>query len=288
MKNREIKKAIRGKATTDGAGVHLTRILDVSTVKDFDPFLMLDSFDSLNPADYMKGFPWHPHRGIETFTYLIRGKMAHQDSIGNKGLIAPGEAQWMTSGAGVLHEEMPEESERMLGFQLWVNLPQKDKMTEPAYHSVESSTMEEASIGDAKVKVLAGTYQSDEETVQGFQPLYVRANIYDVQLPAQKSIQTSIRNRDNVFVFFIEGEGNINGQHFAEKTAILFQEDGDGIEVSADEKEPLRFIVFSAPKLEEPVSWGGPIVMNTPQELQQAFDELDQGTFIKRRISIDR
>ncbi|HCB99959.1 MAG TPA: pirin family protein, partial [Ruminococcaceae bacterium] len=159
MRIRPIKKVITGNAQQDGAGVHLVRVLANHTVEDFDPFLMLDTFDSKNPEDYIKGFPWHPHRGIETFTYLISGTMEHGDSLGNKGLISDGCGQWMTAGSGIIHQEMPQPSEHMLGIQLWINLPQKDKMVAPKYRDIRSETIPVIEEGGKRTRVVAGSYQ---------------------------------------------------------------------------------------------------------------------------------
>jgi redox-sensitive bicupin YhaK (pirin superfamily) len=276
MTKREIRKTIRGQRAVDGAGVKLVRVLGHADVRDFDPFLMLDSFDSTNPDDYTLGFPTHPHRGIETITYLISGRIEHEDSLGNKDVIIEGESQWMTAGSGILHQEMPKASERMLGFQLWLNLSRADKMTDPKYLSITKEMIPVVEKDGATIKILSGSFDG----VPGVKPWHIPASIYDVGLPAGGKIDIATKSGETVFVFLIEGDGAIGGEDIEEKTAVLFDE-GDFISVSAKEDAPLRFIFFSGQPLKEPIAWGGPIVMNTDEELNHAFLELRQGTFIK-------
>lgn len=278
LKKREIEKLVRGQRTTDGAGVRLVRVLGNGDVRDFDPFLMLDSFDSTNPLDYTEGFPMHPHRGIETITYLISGRIDHEDSMGNSGSIGAGESQWMTAGSGILHQEMPKPSDRMLGFQLWLNLPYEEKMIEPAYLSITRDMVPQVQNGKANISVLSGHFG---ETA-GVTPAHIPATIYDVELSAEGEIELPTAAKETVFVFLIEGDAVINGQQIPAKTAVLFGP-GDSITVSTAPGAGARFIFFSAEPLNEPVAWGGPIVMNTEAELQRAFDELRNGTFIKHR-----
>lgn len=272
---RKVKKLVQGFHAVDGAGVHLVRVLGNTTVKDFDPFLMLDSFDSHNPNDYMKGFPFHPHRGIETVTYLIHGEMEHSDSLGNKGVIHDGESQWMNAGSGIMHQEMPSPVDQILGLQLWINLPRKNKMSQPTYRDITQKDIKVVKKDDATVRVVSGNYDG----VQGIEPKYVDAQIFDVDLKANASIEISTRPEDNVFIFTIVNGVVIDESSIAAKTAVLFTE-GDHIRVTAKE-EGSRFIFFAGKKLNEPVAWGGPIVMNTREELEHAFDELEDGTFIK-------
>ena len=276
MKKREIAKTVRGQRTTDGAGVRLVRVLGNRDVEDFDPFLMLDSFDSTDPSDYTAGFPLHPHRGIETITYLISGKIDHEDSLGNKGTINAGESQWMTAGSGILHQEMPKPSNRMLGFQLWLNLPRNEKMTDPTYLSITGELISRVTKGTADIHVLSGRF---EETT-GITPNHIPATIYDVKLPKGEEIDIPTQPDETVFVFLIEGDAMINRQSILSKTAVLFG-NGDYIAVSAQPHAEARFIFFSAKSLHEPIAWGGPIVMNTREELEHAFDELRRGVFIK-------
>lgn len=261
----------------DGAGVHLTRVLSHQTVKDFDPFLMLDSFDSENPQDYIKGFPMHPHRGIETVTYLVKGLIEHQDSLGNKGVIESGCSQWMTGGSGILHQEMPQACERMLGFQLWLNLPKSEKMTKPKYFEIRSENIPLYKGNGFSVGVISGAYES----IKGAEPHHIQATILDVSVEAGQSVEIPTQKGETVFVFLIEGQAVVSGNLYQEKSALLFDE-GDLIKVKANDKG-LRFAMFSAPPLHESVAWGGPIVMNTEAELRQAFAELEEGTFIKEQ-----
>jgi redox-sensitive bicupin YhaK (pirin superfamily) len=278
MKLREIQKTVRGQRAVDGAGVRLVRVLGNADVYDFDPFLMLDSFDSTNPSDYTAGFPWHPHRGIETITYLISGRIEHMDSLGNKGVIASGESQWMTAGSGILHQEMPQAADRMLGFQLWLNLPRKEKMAEPAYLSITPKDIPVVTNGKSTIRVLSGSY-GDES---GVLPRHIPASIFDVSLPRGETLTLPTKPEENVFVFLIEGDAIVNATLIPEKTAVLFS-GGDSISFSAAAERDLRIIFFSGKALHEPIAWGGPIVMNTREELDQAFDELRRGTFIQTK-----
>ena len=274
MSDRKVIKTVRGQRTVDGAGVNLVRVLGINDVKEFDPFLMLDSFDSTNPDDYTKGFPTHPHRGIETITYLIEGRIEHKDSLGNQGVIHGGESQWMTAGSGILHQEMPTASPRMLGLQIWLNLPKKEKMTPPAYFDITQEMIKTVPENFGTVRIIAGHYKD----TAGVEPPHWQATMYDISLDAGKEAVLPTKPDENVFVFLIVGDAEIDGQNYAEKTAILFGE-GDTIHIKA-EKE-CRFFFFSGKPIKEPISWGGPIVMNTREELQTAFSELDNGTFIK-------
>lgn len=276
MTKRKIEKIIRGQRATDGAGVRLVRVLGYNDVKEFDPFLMLDSFDSTDPADYLAGFPMHPHRGIETITYLISGRIEHEDSLGNKGAIQAGESQWMTAGSGILHQEMPKASDRMLGFQLWLNLPRAEKMTAPAYLSITPEGMGRVTTQEAEVRVLSGRFGD----AAGVTPAHIPATIYDIVLSAGGKIELPTKPEETVFVFLIEGDGVIDDRQVPSKSAVLFGK-GDTIAVSSPPDTALRFIYFSGEPLREPIAWGGPIVMNTRSELNLAFDELDRGTFIK-------
>lgn len=276
MSERAIWKTVRGQSAVDGAGVRLVRVLGHRDVYDFDPFLMLDSFDSTNPDDYTAGFPTHPHRGIETVTYLISGEIEHEDSLKNRDVIRPGESQWMTAGSGILHQEMPLASPRMLGLQLWLNLPAAEKMAEPAYLSITKDMIPALREDGALVRVLSGQYAG----AQGVRPRHVQATILDVSLSAGREITLPTSPAETVFIFLIEGGGRVAGQDIPAKTAVLFGP-GERIRVAAPAENELRFLFFSAPPLGEPISWGGPIVMNTREELDHAFVELRAGTFIK-------
>jgi len=275
MNERKVIKAVQGRKAIDGAGVHLVRVLGADDVLDFDPFLMLDSFDSTNPSDYTKGFPMHPHRGIETVTYLIEGEIEHEDSLGNKGVIHDGESQWMTAGSGIMHQEMPKASSRMLGLQIWLNLPQGEKMTPPEYFEIDRDMVAVKEEDFGIVRVISGHYKE----VKGIQPPHWNATLYDVSLHAGKEAVLPTNPEENVFIFLILGDAQIDGQNYPEKTAVLF-DSGDNICLKAD--QDCRFLFFSGKKLRESIAWGGPIVMNTQQELQNSFYELNNGTFIKR------
>ncbi len=275
MAEKKVVRVVRGQRTVDGAGVNLVRVLGRETVRDFDPFLMLDSFDSLNPADYVKGFPLHPHRGIETVTYLVRGEIIHKDSLGNAGVIRDGGTQWMTAGSGILHEEMPQASERMLGIQLWLNLPRKEKMTEPKYFDIRKQDTREIQREDHALRIIAGSWEGEE----GARPHHIQATLMEFLLEEGKELRIPARSGENSFVFLLEGDAVIAGARYEEKSAILFGE-GDVVRISAGDR-PVRFVFAQGPPLREPVAWGGPIVMNTQQELQQAFAELRSGNFIK-------
>jgi len=276
MDKRRIIKTVHGHQTTDGAGVRLVRVLGNRDVEDFDPFLMLDSFDSTNPDDYIAGFPLHPHRGIETITYLISGRIEHEDSLGNKGVILSGESQWMTAGSGILHQEMPKPSDRMLGFQLWLNLPRIEKMADPAYLTITPDMIPEVRKDAMEVHVLSGHF----EDAVGVTPRHIPASIFDIALVTGGTAELPTAPDETAFVFLIEGDAVIDGQPIPAKTAVLFGP-GDLISVSAPAASALRFIFFSGKALHEPIAWGGPIVMNTNEELNHAFDELRRGTFIK-------
>jgi len=278
MKECKIVRMVRGQKAVDGAGVHLVRVIGHRDVRDFDPFLMLDSFDSTNPSDYLAGFPTHPHRGIETITYLLSGRIAHEDSLGNKGVIRSGESQWMTAGSGILHQEMPKASERMLGFQLWLNLPSGEKMSPPQYLSITQDDIPVVREDDVEVRVLSGRYHG----VSGVKPRHIPASLLDVHITNGSVFEKNVNRDDTVFAFFIEGSGMIGGQTIEQKTAVLFG-GGDTVRISAPPEKCVRFMLFSAKPLNEPVAWGGPIVMNTQDELEIAFDELRKGTFIQNR-----
>lgn len=275
-KQRNIAKMVKGQRTIDGAGVHLTRVLGHGTVYDFDPFLMLDSFDSLNPDDYTAGFPTHPHRGIETVTYLVEGEIDHEDSLGNKGAIKNGQCQWMTAGSGILHQEMPRACPRMLGLQLWINLPQKEKMADPAYFDINESMIGEITTEEADIRVISGEYGGKK----GVKPRHIDATIIDFHLKEGKSLKIDTKKDEQVFVFLMEGNAEIDDKTVDEKTAVLFS-DGDFIELKAPDNSRSRIMFFSGKALGEPIAWAGPIVMNTQEELSRASKDLRSGSFIK-------
>lgn len=275
---RTIRKVVTGRAAVDGAGVKLVRVIGHRDTKDFDPFLLLDAFDSTDPADYTKGFPWHPHRGIETITYLIKGDIDHGDSLGNKGRILDGECQWMTAGSGIIHQEMPMACDRMLGVQLWLNMPAQKKMAAPKYHGIVSADIPVIDEAGSKVHILAGTYKGLSGAMDGE---YVKALFLDVEVDQGGEWTLATESDETVFVYIVQGEGvfDPSGEVFPAKRALLFNK-GNQLQVKGT-GSGLRFLLMSAKPLREPISWGGPIVMNTKEELDLAFREIDEGTFIK-------
>jgi len=290
MNKRKATQIIRGHSAIDGAGVYLQRVLGPNNIADFDPFLMLDGFDSVDPKDYIKGFPWHPHRGIETITYLIKGKVEHGDSLGNKGTIHDLECQWMTAGSGIIHQEMPKESDRMLGCQIWVNLPASNKMTQPAYGDITQDKVTLVEEENAVVRILAGTYKGKSGVFEG---KYVKVKYLDVDLAPQSTwTYTETPNDETLFIYLLDGTLAVDeslSQLENKSCAILFTSSNpdsnanDTVEVRSG-NQGARFIMLAAKPIQEPVAWGGPIVMNTNEELNQAFKELDNGTFIKHKV----
>lgn len=275
---RKIKQQVRGYKTQDGAGVNLVRVLGNGTVQEYDPILMLDSFDSTNPDDYTAGFPMHPHRGIETISYVYRGYMTHKDSLGNEDTIGDGEVQWMTAGSGILHEEKLPAAERLLGVQLWLNLPAKDKMVPPTYHSIKNSEIEEIEIENGKLRLLAGEFEGRK----GYLSKYLPLDYYDLHLDPHGSIVLHTESERSVMVFTLLGDAYIGGELVKEKTAVKLTS-GDYVEIKATDKNT-QVLFMSSTILNEPVVWGGPIVMNTKEELNKAFDDLRKGTFLQNKI----
>lgn len=282
---RTVKKIITGITQYDGAGVKLVRVISRPDVKDFDPFLMLDAFDSYDSNDYIKGFPWHPHRGIETITYLIQGDIEHGDSLGNKGSILDGCCQWMTAGSGIMHQEMPKKAERMLGVQLWLNLPKKDKMAPPKYRDIKADMIPKIAEDKCTVAVISGNYKDTAAPVHGD---YVKALFLDVEMKPGAEWKLQTEPDDTLFIYIVEGEGYFGaaaeGQQYSaelqsEKRALLFNKGDEFIVRTAG--NGVRFLLVSGRALKEPVAWGGPIVMNTREELDFAFKEIENGTFIK-------
>lgn len=247
--------------------------------RDFDPFLMLDAFDSKNKEDYIKGFPWHPHRGIETVTYLVSGEIEHGDSLGNRGSIKDGGCQWMTAGSGIIHQELPMPSERLLGVQLWLNLPAADKMTAPKYMDLPLEKIPVAVEQKGKVHIISGHYKGIEGATLGE---HVKMLYLDIELEPGGTWEIETDPDSTVFVYILQGGGNFQPEGnniISEKHGILFGR-GDTLGVTAS-GEGVRFLLISGKPLREPIAWGGPIVMNTRQELEQAYRELDENTFIK-------
>lgn len=275
---RDVKKIIKGNVVVDGAGVKLVRVVGKPDVEDFDPFLLLDAFDSKNPEDYVLGFPWHPHRGIETITYLISGNIEHGDSLGNRGMIDDGGCQWMTAGSGIIHQEMPRPCHRMLGAQLWLNIPATEKMTGPKYNDIRPDVVPELKEEGLSVRVLAGTYKGVKGAMEGehVKPLYL-----DVALKPEAVWVATSNPTATAFFYIFEGDG-FTGPYDMKveaKQAVLLKE-GSSARVKAGHSG-IRFIYLEGKPLKETIAWGGPIVMNTKEELRQAFKDLDDGTFIK-------
>ena len=297
---RKIKNLSKSKPTIEGAGVHLKRAFGYYEVPSFDPFLLLDDFHSDNPQDYIAGFPWHPHRGIETVTYMNHGEVRHGDSLGNSGIIQSGDIQWMTAGSGIIHEEMPQcknpqqDNALLWGFQLWVNLPASHKMMKPRYQGIQSNEIQEYDSGEGiRVKVVAGTFQGITGPVRDIicEPQYL-----DVRLAPGKQFEHEVKNDHTLFAYVLEGKGCFEpyGKPTGEpsrglggdetqipENLVLFTE-GERVLIEAADT-PLRFLLISGKPIGEPVAWRGPIVMNTNDELRIAFEEYQNGTFIKDR-----
>jgi redox-sensitive bicupin YhaK (pirin superfamily) len=272
------KLILHGHSTYDGAGVKLKRIFAHDHTKLTDPFLLLDHFGSDNPDDYVKGFPWHPHRGIETVTYMLGGMVEHGDNIGNAGTIGPGDIQWMTAGGGVIHQEMPKPSKGMMhGLQLWVNLPAKNKMMVPRYRGILEHEVPVVKIPGGEVRVLAGAYKNVTGPVQ---ELVVDIKYLDVRLKKGVVLSHAAKKGYTSFCYLIEGAGEFDDTKLEQAQLILFTEAGI---IAVKAIENIHYIFVTGKQLNEPIAWGGPIVMNTQQELEMAFRELDEGTFIKKK-----
>jgi redox-sensitive bicupin YhaK (pirin superfamily) len=298
---RKIKTVVMARPTLEGAGVHLKRAFGFSHVPRLDPFLLLDDFHSSNPRDYLKGFPWHPHRGIETITYVLYGRVEHGDSMGNKGVIGPGDVQWMTAGSGIIHQEMPkgQKDGTMWGFQLWSNLPASHKMMDPRYREVKSNDIPEVTLENgSRVKIICGEVNGAGGPVRDIvtDPEYL-----DVTVPAKSSFVRNIKRGHTVFAYVIEGNGyfdqrrdpyafEVEGSNYfdIERGSMIYPEslvlfdDGDQLRIDAG-NDKVRFLLVSGKPIREPVAWYGPIVMNTQEELRIAFEEYENGTFIKRK-----
>jgi redox-sensitive bicupin YhaK (pirin superfamily) len=301
MSLRPVKQILQTQPTIEGAGVKLQRAFGFGKTKEFDPFLLLDDFRNERPEDYLAGFPWHPHRGIETITYVLAGSVEHGDSLGNKGRMTAGDVQWMTAGSGILHQEMPrgDDGGRMHGFQLWANLPSSLKMTDPRYQDIPATAIPEVTEDDGtKARIICGEFWGKRGPVEGVaaDPAYV-----DISVPAGKRKRIKVDVTRNAFAYVFAGSGTFRDasdpqpvltEHTARPEAaptydarnhslVLFDR-GDEIVVQAG-PEGIRFLLVSGKPIEEPVAWYGPIVMNTSSELKQAMAELQDGTFIKHR-----
>ena len=301
MSIRPIKRIVEAKPTVEGAGVKLRRAFGFGDTSDFDPFLLFDDFRNENPDDYRAGFPWHPHRGIETITYVLAGTVNHGDSLGNSGSLGAGDVQWMTAGSGILHQEMPDGDSqgRMHGFQLWANLPASLKMTAPRYQDLSSADIPEVTDDDGtRVRVVCGDFWGQSGPVDGIaaDPRYL-----DVWVPPGRRKTLPVETYRHAFAYVFEGDGTFRDASqpravFTEgpgptdtpvlditgnRSLVLFDR-GEAVTVQAGEKG-IRFLLVSGKPIEEPVAWYGPIVMNTREELRQALAELSDGTFIKHR-----
>ena len=299
MSLRPIKRLIKAKPTLEGAGVHLRRAFGFGNTSDFDPFLLLDDFRNERPEDYLAGFPWHPHRGIETITYVLAGTVEHGDSLGHSGAIGSGDVQWMTAGSGIIHQEMPkgDTKGRMHGFQLWGNLPSSLKMTPPRYQEVKAAEIPSITDDDGtEVRVVCGKFWGKKCPVDDVaaDPIYI-----DKSVPPGKRKTLPVETTRHAFAYVFGGAGkfcNASGPLAvptesagwadtappveAENRSLILFDRGDEVTVQAEDKG-IRFLLISGKPLQEPVAWYGPIVMNTQEELRQAFRELEQGTFLK-------
>ncbi|MCL7451950.1 MAG: pirin family protein [Anaerolineae bacterium] len=277
---RDVERMVEPVMVSEGAGVRLKRTIASRKLDYLDPFLLLDHFGSDNPADYLAGFPMHPHRGIETVTYMLEGFVRHKDSLGNAGTIGPGDVQWMTAGSGIMHEEMPRpDGNRMYGFQLWVNLPAKRKMTRPRYQEFAADKIPEVEgDGGSRVRVVAG----EAAGVQGpVREIAISPTYLDVEVPARSTFTHPVERGHTAFAYAFEGQGSFgpNGEVISALSLVIYG-DGDRVQVRAG-KEPLRFLLVSGKPLHEPVARYGPFVMNTREEIQQALHDLRDGTFVK-------
>ncbi|MDU4209934.1 MAG: pirin family protein [Finegoldia magna] len=279
---RKILNRTQGFRTKDGAGVSLVRVLSRNTTKEYDPILMLDSFDSTDPEDYIKGFPMHPHRGIETITYLREGTMTHKDSMGNEDTITDNEVQWMTAGSGIMHEEMPKPSKRMLGVQLWLNLLAKDKMVRPHYQSLRGDDLKIVEEDNAKVKVISGEYKG----IKGYTPKYLPLDFYEIEIKKNEEFTIDTKDDQQVILFTLIGDIEVEGDVVSEKTAVTTT-DGDKLTIKAKDEDVIVLFLQSIPTNED-IAWAGPIVMNTNEDLRQASLDLRNGTFIKEKPEEDQ
>ncbi len=280
MKTRKIKTVSEGQSIIEGAGVRLKRIFGFGDTELTDPFLLLDNFGSENPEDYIAGFPWHPHRGIETITYMIEGVFKHGDSLGNSGVISSGQVQWMTAGSGIVHQEMPQAYEgNMRGFQLWANLPKKEKMTRPRYRGIKAGDMKEYKGEGFTVKLICGEYGGVSGPARD---IVINPWFFDVKAEPGAEFRLDVRPEDNVLCCLFEGSGWFDAEKSREITPgqLAVLEGGEALACAAS-KDGMRFMLLAGKPLKEPVAWQGPIVMNTQSELKRAFDEYRKGTFIK-------
>lgn len=299
---RAIKKIWKSKPTIEGAGVHLKRAFGYHQVPELDPFLLLDDFHSATPAHYLAGFPWHPHRGIETITYVLHGKVEHGDSMKNRGIISPGDVQWMTAGSGIIHQEMPkgDKDNLLWGFQLWANLPAVHKMMDPRYREVKAVQIPEKKLpSGATIRIICGTVDGTAGPVKD---IVTAPEYLDVSVPAGKAFTHDVAAGHTVFAYVVEGNAYFDNERNAfahevigsnyfdfkrdckcgPESMVLYGRDGDRVVITTEDM-PVRFLLVSGRPINEPVAWYGPIVMNTQEELRIAFEEFEKGTFIKHR-----
>ncbi|WP_022665375.1 pirin family protein [Desulfospira joergensenii] len=282
MKNaRKIKRVFTRQPVMEGAGVHLNRVFGHSEAPALDPFLMLDDFRSDTPEHYLKGFPWHPHRGIETITYVLKGDVEHGDSLGNKGIISSGDVQWMTAGSGIIHQEMPKGDAEgsMHGFQLWTNLPASQKMMPPKYRDIKADQVPEIRVQDGvSIKVIAGNVHGTKGPMDD---IMIDPEFLDCTLAAGRTFVHGVDPSYTAFIYVIGGHGTTDGRSIENGTLVLY-DTGDHLSLKAGD-EPLQFLLLIGKPLNQPVAWQGPIVMNTQEELATAFQEYRDGTFIKEK-----
>ncbi|MDO8473065.1 MAG: pirin family protein [Dehalococcoidia bacterium] len=279
---RGIKTVLTGKPAIEGAGVHLKRAFGNSEAPLFDPFLLLDDFHSDTPADYVRGFPWHPHRGIETITYVLNGEIDHGDSMGNKGIIQSGDIQWMTAGSGIIHQEMPVDQRQGLlwGFQIWTNLPSSHKMMPPRYRDVKSGQIPRVVTDHGvTVKIICGEFNGTEGPVRD---IVTAPEYLDIAVPPESQFRYATNRGRTVLAYVMEGMAHFDAERksLSRSEHLIAFAEGDEVLVSTREK-PVRFLLISGQPIKEPVAWYGPIVMNTREELKTAFEEYQNGTFLK-------
>jgi len=278
-RKRKIRMALKSKPVIEGAGVHLKRVFGFSEIPKFDPFLMLDDFRSDNPEHFRKGFPWHPHRGIETITYVLKGDVEHGDSMGNKGIISSGDVQWMTAGSGIIHQEMPtgDAQGSMHGFQLWANLPASQKMMDPRYRGITASQIPEVVMDNGvRIKIIAGTVGS---TIGPVRDIVINPEYFDCTVPEGVEYIHATKPDYTALIYVIDGKGVINDTEVRNQTLILF-DTGEEFAIKATGKY-VRFLLLTGEPLNETIAWRGPIVMNTQAELETAFREYQEGNFVK-------
>ncbi|MHA1186232.1 MAG: pirin family protein [Candidatus Heimdallarchaeota archaeon] len=282
-KIRTVKEFWKSKPTMEGAGVKLRRAFGHYETAKMDPFLLLDDFHSNNPDDYLAGFPWHPHRGIETITYVLHGNIEHEDSLGNKGTISDGDVQWMTAGSGIIHQEMPGRTEgKMAGFQLWANLPKDHKMMHPRYQDITQDQIPSVKVDDnIIVKIISGELNKTKGPVED---IMIDPEYFDITMETNSTFEHATHKGYTVFAYIIEGEGFFDEamkESLSKDNVVLF-DDGESLKITTKDTK-IRFLLISGKPIKEPIAWRGPIVMNTQFELKVAFEELQKGKFIKHK-----